>query len=274
MSDRPIDGGPREERIREAVRGLPDVHPDAAFRARLKDAFVSGRITSTVPPADEVPGAPGAKVVPLPRRRPAWLALAAAAVLAIVFFAVRPTGHPEFTVTGGDAVATVRAGDRSRAIAAASADAVPAGAELTVETGSLELQWSDVVALRVNPGSVVLPSLAAADAMEFTVDGGEVVFLTGPGFPGSRLTVRTPEGRVEVVGTAFAVYRDDGGTCVCVLEGTASVGVNQGDMQPVPPEKRKVMPADGSAPKILDIVPEHRAGLADFVERARGGLRK
>ncbi|MBZ0269601.1 FecR family protein [bacterium] len=270
MSDRPNESSPREERIREAVRELPDVRPDAVFRARLKDAFVSGEIAGA-PPAG-VAGVAGDKIVPMRRRWPGPLALAAAAVIAVVFFAVRPHPAAEFAVIGGDAEATVRRGDHVARITAADAHAVAAGSEVAVASGSLELQWRDVVALRVNPGSVVLPTLTEGGTMQFTVAKGEVVFLTGPGFAGSELTVVTPEGRVEVVGTAFAVYRDDGGTCVCVLEGTASVGAGDADMERVPPSKRKVMPADGTASRILDIMPPHRDGLVDFVERARGRL--
>lgn len=275
MSDRSNRPDPREERIREAVRELPHVHPDAAFRARLKDAFVSGEIASKASPgadgAGDAPPAPGGKIVPMRRRWPGVFSLAIAATAAVLYFATRPQPE-EFTVMGGDAVATVQRGDREEPISAASAQTVAAGAAVTVATGSLDLRWGNVVALRVNPGSVVLPDLREGQPMTFDVAQGEVVFLTGPGFPGRRLTVDTPEGRVEVVGTAFAVYRDDGGTCVCVLEGTASVGVDEADMEPVPPSKRKVIPADGSAPAILDIVPAHREGLVDFVARARGAL--
>jgi hypothetical protein len=60
---------------------------------------------------------------------------------------------------------------------------------------------------------------------------------------------------------------------VCVHEGTASVGIDQGDMEPIPPGKRKVMFADGQPPMITDIAPPHRDHLVEFDAKYRGRIR-
>jgi ferric-dicitrate binding protein FerR (iron transport regulator) len=98
------------------------------------------------------------------------------------------------------------------------------------------------------------------------IEAGEVRFLTGPRFPGRTLVLSTPEGRAEITGTVVSVLRDVamGATCVCVMEGTARIGMTDADMEPVPHGMRKVMFADGRTPLVVSILPEHRDGLTAF----------
>ncbi|GJM44368.1 MAG: hypothetical protein DHS20C21_12100 [Gemmatimonadota bacterium] len=262
MTGNPEERTEQEQRAAEAVRGLEPVRPDPAFRKRLGQAFASGSIAAPAP----------ATVIPLRRsRRSMWIA-AAAAVLIFAFFLRPDRVPPTYLVMGGHAVGTAVVDGKTVPLADLRETGVPGGTRITVLDGALELRWDDLLAARVHPGQVTVPDPRQPGAMVWDLAQGEVLVQTGPGFPGRRLRVRTPEGIAEVVGTSFAVYRDDGATCVCVLEGQASVGVNAADLESIPPGRRKVMHADGSPSEILDIMPAHRDGLMEFVDRAKAGL--
>jgi hypothetical protein len=96
---------------------------------------------------------------------------------------------------------------------------------------------------------------------------GELRLKTGPGFPGSRLHVLTAESRTEIVGTIVSVYKGDGYTCVCVLEGTALIGVDETSLDEIPSEMLKIMFDDGSPPIVMDISSQHKEGLLEFREQ-------
>lgn len=257
---------PREEQVRAALRADAPLRPDPEFRARLGAAFASGELARTAAPA-------AAKVIPIPLMDRALARFAPLAAVAVLLLTLVPASlESGFRILRGDAAGTWTLDGVSHSLAELGPESrLPGGAEIHVEAGAVEVAFDDVIALRANAGTLVLPDPEAGTALRCTVRGGEAIFLTGPGFAGKSLAVVTPEGRVEVVGTAFAVWRDETVTCVCVLEGHASVGINSSDLEPVPPGKRKVMPADGP-PAILDIMPEHRSGLVDFVERTRTTL--
>jgi ferric-dicitrate binding protein FerR (iron transport regulator) len=247
-----------QERAGEAVRGLTFAAPAPHFRERLKSDFVSGRLAAT-------------EVVRRPARRVRWwwaLAPAAAAVLAIALLARGPR-VPVWTVRAASAESAQVDG---RELALEPGRSLPGGGKIRVTGGWLEMNLGDMLAMQINAGSEVeLPALIEHDpgTLDVHVARGEVLFLTGETFPGTTLNVETPEGRIEVTGTAFALYRDADVTCVCVLEGRARVGVGPTDLEIIVPGKRKVMFSDGRPPKILDIEPQHREGVEAFVRRAR-----
>jgi ferric-dicitrate binding protein FerR (iron transport regulator) len=186
---------------------------------------------------------------------------------------------PDWKVIGLNGVGTVAIdgqtmdpGDLSAleaALRSGTGIALEDGAELTLlSAGTLVVQAASGSRFSIpNP-----PGRWFGDAIRTRVDGGEVRFLTGPDFPGRRLEVATVEGRVEVTGTVISVLRDTGLTCVCVMSGTARVGMNDDDMDPIPAGMRKVMFGDGREPLIVDILPEHRQGLQPFVQRYRDFL--
>jgi ferric-dicitrate binding protein FerR (iron transport regulator) len=71
---------------------------------------------------------------------------------------------------------------------------------------------------------------------------------------------------VVVTGTLLSVQCDTLGTCVCVLEGKARVGVDESDLEIVTPGLRKVMMRDGTK-EIIPVKPMHRDGVLDFDDR-------
>ena len=97
-----------------------------------------------------------------------------------------------------------------------------------------------------------------------TVHRGEYRIKTGPDFEGREIVMTTTEGQVEIIGTTIAVFKNDDLTCVCVLEGTASIGKDDDHMDAVPAGMRKVMFADGREPLLIPIESAHEASLIDF----------
>jgi ferric-dicitrate binding protein FerR (iron transport regulator) len=81
--------------------------------------------------------------------------------------------------------------------------------------------------------------------------------------------ILTPEGRTEIVGTVISVYRGEGYTCICVLEGIALVGKDEARLEEVPEGMLKIMFDDGSEAIVTDISSSHEADLQEFNERYR-----
>lgn len=255
MSQREGDEIRDDADLERALRDLPVPAADPAFRDRLREQFVSG----SFPAAGR-------------RRRllPWGLAAAAALLAAVGVFAVWPRGEPirVFDVAGTGTVEVageeVDLADRDRLEAL-----LAPGVEVSVPpSATLDLVVGDVALFEVTGGTrMTLPSLSGGVAAR--VDRGEVRFASGPGFPGRELRFTTPEGLVVVTGTLLSVQCDERGTCVCVLEGTARVGVSEADLEPIPAGRRKVMPRGGAA-SISPVAPPHEEGVLRFVERSAG----
>jgi hypothetical protein len=99
------------------------------------------------------------------------------------------------------------------------------------------------------------------------VRAGETKIKTGPGFPGTELHILTTEGRTELVGSIVSVYKGDGYTCVCVLNGTAQVGADEEHLEEISRGMLKIMFGDGSPPIVTDIASQHEAELEKFDDR-------
>jgi len=270
--NRPDMPGKEEERIRSALRSLEHSDADPGFQERLRADFVSGRIQEAASGR-----ARQAKIVGLPSR---WRWAAAAVLVVGVFAAIfglsRRTSWEIMDVRGtGEVVAQgspIPASDTARLGAR-----LGAGGRLeTRGDAELNLVGGDAVALGVAPGTDVQiqrpPARWLGRSTRLRLFAGELRIVTGPDFPGATLVVHTPEGMVRLTGTAVAVYRDPTLTCICVLEGTAAIGVDAEHLEDVPPGKRKVMFADEREPVVLDIEPQHKTDLQEFIDRARPQL--
>ncbi len=256
---------PEQEQARDAVRALPPLAARPAYRARLREGFVTGTLDTP------------ARVVPLrSRTRPVWIGVTAAAAAAVVLAFALNRG-PRWEVMGTSGAGAIEVD--GRAVPANDAGAVTAalhpGARVRM-TGDAELviQSGHSVAIDVMPGSeVTLPAppprwIARATAGELRT--GELRITTGPGFHGARLAIATPEAGIEVTGTTLAVIREPQGTCVCVLEGTVRMGGHREAMVPVPHGHLRYVFGDGHA-KMDDMRPVERVQLTLFrAARARG----
>jgi ferric-dicitrate binding protein FerR (iron transport regulator) len=281
MSDRPRNH-PDDETVAKWVSELPEVAADADFRDRLRSAFVSGEIDSA--PADTMATAPSAAAPATPARparkrtvspRRRWWAwatppLATAAVVMVLFAMNR---GPTLELLEATGTGTVVIDGRSMAMDdfAAIGGAIRPGAAIEVPAGaSIDLGVSGTTLYELAGGTrMTLPASPGRwfhRAVSCTMAVGELRLKTGPRFPGSELRVFTPEGEAVVTGTLLSVQCDDGGTCVCVLEGTAHVGVDDADLQSVSPGYRKIMLRDGTR-DIIPIKDMHRDGVLDFDNR-------
>ena len=278
---------PAGERARSALANAPAERADPAFRERLKRDFITGAIEVTGTKerrrgqgwrgSREILGRRTPRRVHLPTAAWAGLGLAAAALLTIVFGALNR--GPQWWVTAARGDGTVRI--EGQTVALDDRDAlrrllVP-GAE--VETGpnaELDICSSGVLALQLAPGTrMTLPPPPArwmGRKDELWMRAGVLRVTTGPKFPGARLAVMSPTAAVVVTGTTFAVIVEDAGTCVCVFEGTPSVGRRMdggtADMLPVPGGQRRYVYKNGPA-ETAGMRDEERGKLALFRESQR-----
>jgi ferric-dicitrate binding protein FerR (iron transport regulator) len=267
MSERDNMGlTPEQRRIQDALRGLGEVRADDAFRAKLREQFVSGELAA--PSAAEA--APEVVTLPRRRRRGAWAVAALPAIAAAVAFIflggrdvvwqledVRGTGL--VSVNGQEVVAEERS---------AVAELIGPGARVAVPAGvEVDVVLAGVLVMGVaGPAEFTIPDNPQQEPYLYqaTVHAGEFRVMTGPKFPGREVLVLTAEGRVEITGTTVAVFKDTDVTCVCVLEGTAMIGKDRDHLDAVPAGMRKVMFGDGREPMIIPIEPGHRDGLLEF----------
>lgn len=276
-----------EERARRALADLPEPRADAAFRARLKEDFVSGAIeVRGTREARERARRPVVRFPSAGRRGPAgiWAAVAVAAAASFVLLAGTLNQGHRWWVAGarGDGVVLVNGqpitiADRTaldRAIVPGAEIEIPAGAEIDLcSDGILGMQLTDGADLTVPP----TPHRWFDRRSELHIRKGEVRFTTGSQFPGSHLQIHTPDAAVEIVGTTFAVIAQTNGTCVCVLEGVAKVGrlVNEkgADMEPIPGGHLRFVYRDARTPSALDDMrPWERGLLAQFRESMKPWL--
>ncbi|MCE9627714.1 MAG: FecR domain-containing protein [Candidatus Eisenbacteria bacterium] len=213
--DEPISND--ERRVSDAVRGLSSPTPDPAFRARLREQFVSGQFER-----------PAIVRLPWFRRPAVWgPALAAAAALVVTFLNRGPDWQVLATSGEGRVVVAGRAFDA--ADRAGIGAAIARGGEVAIEGPvTLDLVARGSVAVALAPDTRM--QLPAAPARWWsrhavaTVMDGNVYFSTGRDFHGATLDVLTENVAARCVGTSFAVLRSDLlGTCVCVMEGQVNV---------------------------------------------------
>lgn len=257
---------PGEERIAALIRNLPEVKADEGFRDRLRSEFSKGAFGAAEAPATDT----------APPSRPRWwmwVAPAAAVLVAALILVNRGPAASVLEVTGevrnlsGDAPRIVQPGQN---LAAGSKIEVPENGSLDLivrGTALYELAGGTRMSLPASPGKWF------NRAVSCTLSAGEIRLITGPNFSGSELRVFTPEGIVEVTGTLLSIQASSMGTCVCVVEGTARVGVDEEDLQEVSSGFRKIMLRDGTL-EIIPLMPEHRDGVLEFDRRHGSSMKK
>jgi ferric-dicitrate binding protein FerR (iron transport regulator) len=261
----------RDERnVTDAMRSAGPVRPNPEFRERLKREFVSGAI------AEGRAGAAIGEVRASWLSYWPWIAAPAAAVagLLLVVIGLRPAG--DWSVVGVTGSGQLRI-DEQVLSAARDSDLPSAfgfGSRLSLDDSvALALKLDERVLLELDEGADVLlpedPGARTDGLLVAEVRSGELRVKTGPSFPGHRLEIRTVDGLAAIDGTMVSVFRGNDLTCVCVLEGTARIGVDDANLELVPPGMRKVMFTDGRPSMVTEIEPHHAEGLQGFVERYR-----
>jgi hypothetical protein len=264
MTDRPKDHMD-DESIASGIGKLPGVEADPAFRDRLRSAFVSGELDAKGAPE---PGRPSQRSG---LRWWHWLVPATAVAVAAALFVLNPgpplrvASMPEegYVRIAGAPIQLIDTGKLNDALVPGASVALP-------PDETLDLVADGTVLYEVVGGTrMTLPATPGrwfSRAPTCSLFAGEIRMKTGAQFAGASLRVYTPDGMVVVTGTLLSIQSDAGGTCVCVLEGTAEVGINEADLQPVPPGNRKIMLKDGTV-EIIPVKPMHRDGVLDFDQR-------
>lgn len=276
MSERDDDLTPAERRVRGLVRAAGPVKADPAFRARLKDAFVSGAIEAPAPP-------PRAARPARPDLRAPWegvqwmrwgLGLASAAAMFFVVVALNRGPSWELRAVSGQGVAVIDGrpvplnhhDEIARMIRPGSRVRVPDGADVMLAsagTMALELTAGTDAVIPATPGRWF------GRGVQSEVRSGTMRITTGARFHGARLMVQTPSADVQVTGTTLAVICEPEGTCVCVLEGVVEVGPHGGPRAEVPHGRRRFVYLDDREPDADTIRQKEAVMLADFRDAQR-----
>lgn len=267
-----------ERRIQELIRSLPGPEGEPAIRERLRAEFMAGMPGAENPAVDAAAraarsaGSGGRDGVPDGRRRVipfrvGLVGLAVAASLLALFF-LWPRG-PQWTVTGvtGEGFVTV-AGATYRAEEAMEKmpSRLPPGTLVSAEGGVMvDLMTPDFLAIQLAPGSEMETpgGVEQNDPSKLVgrVTRGEVRFVTGEKFRGSRLELETAAAQVIVTGTTFAVITDPDTTCVCVLEGTVTMVGPGGKAAAVEGGTRRTLYRGTGEAHLEEILPMERMKL-------------
>lgn len=223
---------------RDAVRELPPVKAEPAYRAGLKAAFASGDIVGKADHAESGAVRERERMRP-PRRHRLWTGLAVGAALVVAVVTGVLNQGSGWRVAGVRGEGSILLDGESYAAGDASllGRRVPPGTRVQVtNTAEFDLRADGVMMMQVAAGTdIVLPPSPPrwfARRTFLHVEAGEIRVTTGPAFEGARLEITTPDAAVSVKGTTFAVILEPTGTCVCVLEGTVAVGPR--DKTPAP----------------------------------------
>jgi hypothetical protein len=260
-SDDPLT--PVEQRVQDAIRTLPHPQADPAFRNRLRREFSTGHFERR-----RARRAPEPKIAGWFTWR--WAAAATAILLVIAFAFVNRGPDWKIMTASGTGNIIVNGTSVSASNRAELAKALRRGGDINVPQGSeLTLLSENTLLLQAAPGTdmhVPTPSGRwVGKNLHASVTKGEARLLTGSGFPGKIMDINTPAGNTVITGTLVSVVTDGAFTCVCVAEGTASVGKTATSMEFVPSGMRKIMFSDKRPAVMLPIEPEHAAGLASLL---------
>lgn len=239
--------------IRDAVRALPPIAPDPAFRTAAKVRFLAAA---------------------RPRRQSLgrW-ALAAGVLLAVgAGFLWGNAGTPweVVSVTGNGTIFV------DGSVVAVTDQATPAlrlraGARI-VTTGTVEVTVASrgTLCLVFTPETdatlPAVPGRLVGRRVSATLHAGELRGATGPRYAGARLTIAMRHAAAEVTGTTFAAIENDEGSCLCVFEGMAHLGG-----APLAAGSRRVVSVGGGA-RDEELRPMERMKLEMLRDQAPGLL--
>ncbi len=274
--DRNDEGLSRDaQHAREMMRAAPTPRADEAFRARLREDFVSGRIEELEAPRTRRDATHrGAHRAALRRwfAQPTTRIAFGASAVALAFLVLRTLNEgPQWAAlpaTGDLAVVVDGKLIAIRDRYALDASLRP-GVDVRVpEGGEIVLVSEGTLALQLLPGAELTlprpPPRWVKRTSEIDARAGEIRISTAPRFQGAHLTVRTPNAAIEVTGTTLAVILNAEGTCVCVLDGTVRMGPLDEAKVPVPAGMRRILFADGRPPHVEGLFDMERGKLTMF----------
>ncbi len=278
----------------------PDPHPE--FRSKMRGQFLDQEAQA---PAQEPIHEPVREMRPggSAAKKPGnslsvWAPLAAVAALLIVFLGSKFWGaetredapRAQAWSLPGDVQDVEWTIDGEAVLASQSAQQVAARLETAqsvaaVDGGMLRLSYGRLFQVQLSAGSELdLSSFHELDSgneyhLGMLGESGGFYFQTGPDFKptGCELTFRTPEAKICVVGTIFAVDRfPDGspmaGTCICCAEGTVQVNAtHQRRIATAAGKSCFVVPGDGELVN-AEVAHDHMIPMDDLREAEAPGL--
>lgn len=263
----------REREIERVLDALPAQSARPEFRSALRERFLFGAAAAPqvdVMP-DERPRDAGARPV---RGWKAWVALAAAAAVVATLYFSKPAPRHWQVLPGSSAKLARVNGDawplaETDLIARALNDA----RSVSAEGGSLRLVYRDQYAFELPAGARIdfasFGNTGGVDPYTLSLQGAALRLVTGPGFHGHELRVRSADALLHVTGTAFAVDDCPDGVCVCGLEGRIVVQRKDTQEQPLDAGKQCWFPKDGSVLTWGEAHPEHIAPVRELQGAAR-----
>ncbi|HEU4724618.1 MAG TPA: FecR family protein, partial [Candidatus Eisenbacteria bacterium] len=277
---------------RDALRDLPPVTAEPAYRAGLKAAFTSGELaghaTAGQASARDVASTDAATErersllpLPFPGRHRLWTGMAVAAALVIAVTTGVLNQGPAWRVAAVRGGGSILLDGHAHSVADASliGRRVPPGVRVEVSNGAeLDLRADGVLSMQFTGGTdLILPPSPPrwfGRRTALHVQQGELRVTTGPAFPGAQLEITTPDAMIAVTGTTFAVILERTGTCVCVLEGTVGVGPRGTSPAPVSSGHLRYVFRDGRPPADSDMRDMERKKLAAFRANSMEGLER
>jgi len=267
----------RDRELERLLSALPAPRARGEFRSSLRERFLAG--SASAPAVDVVPDerSPAARARTGRNWKP-WLVLAAAAGIVALLYFSKPAPRLWQVLPGSSATLVRVNGDL---LPAAETDligkALNDARSVSAEGGSLRLSYRDQYAIELPAGARVdfaaYGNTGGVDAYTLASLGPALRVVTGPGFHGHQLHVRSGGASLLVTGTAFAVDNFPEGVCVCGLEGR--IAVQQKGEADVPLEggKQCWFPKDEGAPAWGEAHPPHIAPVRELEDAARGRWR-
>lgn len=266
-----------ESRERELERGLPQLPVPAArpeFKSALRERFLFG--AASAPQVDVMPDErPRHERASGGRSWKPWLALAAAACIAVVLWFSKPAPRHWQVLPGSSATIVRVNGD---ALPAAELELVAAALNdarsVSAEGGSLRLCYRDQYAIDLPAGARVdfasFGNTGGVDPYSLSSAGDALRVVTGPGFHGHELRVRSADALLHVTGTAFAVDNCPDGICICGLAGKIALQRKGAPEMPLEAGKQCWFPKDGSALGWGDAHEAHIAPVRELEAAVQG----
>ncbi len=258
---------PEEQKALLHAGSTPVPAASASAREAARTAFLEGKQTTIHRPGPNREAGRGA--APTHNVRARFLGIgglaAAAAVAGLFWFGNHPVDEWR-VVQVAEAGAAMIDGEAARIGDAFLTGTVEAGGESMVHC-----QLGDRIRVVLAPGSEARlpagPGRWLGGQRSLFVDEGEIFASSGERRLGFDLIVRTPEARVHIVGTTFAVRRNEAGTCICLWEGAVDVEPSDGGATvEVPRGQRLQVYADGRPPKVESLTPDEETMLAAMHE--------
>jgi ferric-dicitrate binding protein FerR (iron transport regulator) len=260
---------PEESSALRALQALPTLRAGARARERIRTLFVEG----TSPGQDL--RTVGERRGPSAMFRPIAVAAAVALlVVGAVYVGMQPSG--QWFVTGLVEADGITAGPRPPEMS----DIVLSGSLVTGPESEMEIQLADQLRFRMLAGTAIElpppPGRWLAKARTIRLTRGEIYGTTSGERLTFSLTIETPEATARLLGTTFAAFRTEDGTCFCLWSGGIEVAPADGSPHVrVPTEHKFFVYNDGRAPEVMPIDDmermklsmTHEAGLAPEPQR-------